>query len=289
VSAGLVTVAVIILGAIGVIMWFQRRGGRAARGHGIVLLVPFRSDGAIRTRTWDWLRKYWEHFLPDAEIIMGCDDHSPFIKTAAVNDAFRRSHGDIIVILDADCYIDPAVITGCAKRIRAARRRGRKLWFVPYRHFYRLTQQASLAVLSSPPWDPVRFSSPPPRRDTERTGGQSFGHWWGALIQVMPVEAFIAAGGMDENFNRGWGGEDVGFMTAVDTLYHPHRTTRNQVLHLWHPHRGTTHFERQWEGQSEPGGNNSLATLYQGARGRPDRMHDLTRAPGSGEPPERHR
>jgi hypothetical protein len=259
----------------------RRRAGRAASGKGITLLVPFRSDGDRRSETWAWLREYWRFWLPDAEVLMGHDEHTPFCKTAAVNDAFRRSRGDIIVILDADCFIDASVILGCAAQIRRARRLRRKMWFIPYRHFYRLTDAASCRVLASNPQDPYRFTSPPPPGDTEESSGQSSGHWYGALIQVMPREAFEVAGGMDERF-AGWGSEDVSFMHAVDTLYCKHHTTRNQTLHLWHPHIGTVHVERAWVGQSSPGANNALATRYQGAYGRPERMHALTREEGAG-------
>jgi hypothetical protein len=252
------------------------------RGRNITLLVPFRADTPYRAKVWSWLREYWKYELPAAEVVMGSDDRTPFIKTAAVNRAFRKSRGDIVCILDADCYLPGSVIIGCAKSIRRARRRGRRLWYIPYRHFYRLTQDATAEVLVSDSRHPLRFSDPPPPGMTEEQKDNTYGHWFGALIQVMPAEAFIVAGGMDERFNMGWGAEDVSFMNAVDTLYAPHRTTPNGVLHLWHPHIGTEHFERMWEGQAEPGGNNPLATRYAEARGRHVRMHKLTRESGAG-------
>jgi hypothetical protein len=178
--------------------WFR---WRHRRGRSISLLVPFRPDTEYRARVWSWLQDYWRHELPGAEIVMGRNDDIPFSKTSAVNDAFRKAHGDIIVILDADCYIPGKVILGCARRIRQARRRRRRLWFIPYRHFYRLTQEATRRVLLSDPRHPLRFSDPPPPEmvdDAARNSG--YGHWFGALIQIMPREAFIAAGGMDERF-----------------------------------------------------------------------------------------
>jgi predicted glycosyltransferase involved in capsule biosynthesis len=104
---------------------------RLRKGHGISLLVPYRDDGSRRSATWEWLRKYWRHELPGAEVVIGHNGHVPFCKTMAVNYAFRRCHGDIVVILDADCYIPGDVILEAAKRIRKARRQGHKLWFVP--------------------------------------------------------------------------------------------------------------------------------------------------------------
>ena len=278
-----VIAVVSLLGGMLVVAFIRnlRRRHRGDGGRGVTLLVPFRSDGDRRSRTWAWLQEYWQFWLPEAEIVEGHDDHTPFSKTSAVNEAFCRSAGDVVVILDSDCYIDSAVILDCARQIRAARRRGRRLWFVPYRHFWRLTDAASMLVLSSWPGDPYQFSTPPPPADTEESSGESVGHWYGALIQVMPREAFVAAGGMDERF-AGWGGEDISFMNAVDTLYARHRTTRIQTLHLWHPHIGTMHVEREWVGQAVAGSNNPLATRYQGAFGRPDRMHALTREDGAG-------
>jgi hypothetical protein len=252
------------------------------KGRGISLLVPFTSDSQRRTETWEWLQQYWKSELPGAQIIVAGNDHVPFCKTAAVNAAWRRARGDVIVILDADCYLPGSVVLACYRQIMAAKRRGQRLWYIPYRHFYRLTDEASRRVLQSNPRHPLRFSDPPPLEDVEEVRDSGYGHHYGALVQIMPREAFILAGGMDERFN-GWGGEDVSFMTAVDTLYAKHRTMPNGVLHLWHPHHGTEHFERQWPGQTVPGNNNLLSTRYAEARGRIMRMHRLTRESGAGE------
>jgi hypothetical protein len=256
------------------------------RGYGITLLIPFRPDTEYRVKVWEWLRRYWWYELPAAEMVIGEDASVPFSKTAAVNRAFAESNGRIIVILDADCYLPGNVILHCARHIRRAQSLKQKLWYIPYRRFYRLTEQATEQVLNSGQGSPLWFGDPPPAWATEETRNSNYGHWFGALIQIMPAEAFIAAGGMDERFH-GWGGEDISFMTAVDTLYAPHRTTPNGVQHLWHPHLGTEHFERVWEGQGEPGGNNELSVRYAEARARSARMYRLTREPGTGDVPYR--
>ena len=167
----------------------------------ISLLVPFRADVPERWRNWAWLRQYWENELPEAEVIMGRDDATPFCKTRAVNDAFEMSRGDILVILDADCYISGKSILESARKIREARYELRKTWFIPYRRFYRLTESASVELLGSDPADPVRFSDPPqPDQFEGQPASASFGHWFGALIQVMPRQAFDDVDGMDERF-----------------------------------------------------------------------------------------
>ena len=70
----------------------------------ISLLVPFRADSPIDSRnaSWSWVRRRWQYILPEAELCVGTDEGQPFSKTVAVNDAYRQSHGDMLVIADAD-------------------------------------------------------------------------------------------------------------------------------------------------------------------------------------------
>jgi hypothetical protein len=249
---------------------------RRRRHEKISLCVPFRADFPERWRNWSWLRQYWADELPEAQVIMGTNTATPFCKTNAVNNAFGKATGDIIVILDADCYISGDSIRECATAIRKARRNGRKLWFIPYRRFYRLSEPASVRLLASDPADPLRFGDPPPPPDLDiPPASASFGHWFGALIQVMPREAFIAAGGMDERFS-GWGGEDISFMHAVDTLFAKHRTFNGPVYHIAHPViKGNWMATRQWAGQEEPEMNDALSGSYEFANGDKRLMRKL--------------
>lgn len=241
------------------------------RGAGLSLLVPYRDDGESgRAENWEWLRQYWEHALPEAEIVVGDMPGDPFSKTCAVNAAFRKSSGDVLVMIDADCYIDPAVILDCAHEIREGRKRVPRepVWFVPYRHLFRLTRVSTLYLLGSEPDDPFQFSSPPDDVDVGPTNGSEFGHWFGALIQIFPREAFELVQGMSPAF-RGWGAEDVCFVLTIDTLFGVHRLTTNQVLTLWHSVRskpGTNaNLLRIWEGQADPRQNWKLAGRYRKA------------------------
>ena len=270
--------AVVIVVSIFVIRfavrWIMRHWPRRHREQ-ISLLVPYKSDHGVRERNWEWLRQYWAAELPQAELIIGEDHGTPFCKTAAINRAARKAHGDVFVILDADCYITGEQIKLAAIAIREARQHGERRWFIPYRKLFRLTQAASADVLASDPADPLRFTEPPPAACVEGTHASGHGHWYAAMIQIMPREAFEHLGGMDERF-RGWGGEDVSFMFAIDTLWGKHKTLPGQVLHMWHPTiKGDWKFTRQWEGQDRAEQNDWLSGKYERAFGDRQAMRRL--------------
>ncbi len=258
---------------------------RLRKGHGVSILIPFHcSDwSSPRMRNVEWLKGYWTAQLPGAEIIMGDDlaVDGPFSKSAAVNDAASKAKGDVFVIVDADGYVPADAVLHCVKEIRHARKIGRKLWFVPYRKFYRLTEEASRLLLESDPASPYEFPTPPDGDSILGDTDPNVGHWYGAMIQIMPREAFELVGGWDMRF-RGWGGEDHAAMRAMDTLYGLHKTLSSQVLHLWHPQIGPqgvqdwVHWkERMWENQSEFGVNNRLSHRYYAAQGKPHIMRKL--------------
>ncbi len=255
----------------------------------ISLLVPIGGTDPVRAETWSWLARYWRDQLPDAEIVIGRDRQSkrswyrrrpkPFSKAAAINNAFRKSHGDIVILLDSDAYLPGDIFTHCAERLRLQRKTGVRSWFVPFDKLYRLTRNASNEVLESDPCHPLRFSSPPPKQDIDgRDGSGGPLNVFGAMCMIMPREAFVTVGGLDPRF-RGWGAEDHAFVRALDTLWGPMKTTPNDILHLWHPHissgYGAVWTIRMWENQHNPNINNKLAGTYAHCYGKPAAMRQL--------------
>jgi glycosyltransferase involved in cell wall biosynthesis len=242
----------------------------------VSLLVPFRPDpdAPHRARLWDWLQRYWAYELPYAEVVTGDSRGEVFSKSAAVNAAARKAQGRIFVIIDSDVYLPGAVIRQCATDIDAALRRDQRLWFIPYRHLYRLTEPATEQVLASHPRYPLRFPSPPPGDEVGGTEGSAHGHRFGAMVQIVPRECFEAVEGWQERF-VGWGSEDVVQVRVQDTLYGRHKTTDNDVLHLWHPRIGESFTDRMWAGQMSPRANEALASRYNQATYDPVRMRAL--------------
>ena len=257
----------------------------------ISIIVPFGGTDHARLRAWDWLFIYLRDHLPEAEIIIGRDKSSerrcwrkhprPFSKARAVNNAFKRTHGDIIVILDADAYIDTKVLEQVAARLRAQRSIGNRRWFVPFTHLYRLTKDFTDQILRSDPSDPLVPLSPPRPSTIESTEGSGPLNIFGAMCIVLPREAFDAVGGMDPRF-IGWGGEDLAFAQALDTIWGPMQTTANDIYHLWHPRitapgDGPDWTVKMWAGQGGPGANNWLSAQYQRAYRDPNEMARILR------------
>jgi len=252
---------------------FGRKRKRKRRPK-ISLLIPFTSKDHKRIASLKWLLIYWKYELPDAEIVIGESYRSPFCKGEALNNAVKKSRGKVLVILDADAYLSGEVINHCADRILEEKEH--HLWYVPYRRLYRLQEGITKRILHSDPRNPLKLPSPPPPEYVEGDGKHSkYGHRYGAMIMMFPREALDAIGGyFDERF-QGWGGEDVALLRALDTLYGKHKTTRNDIYHLWHPVIGDSYKTRKWRDQKYSQVNSNLANAYNRATRRPTEMEAL--------------
>jgi len=245
-----------------------RKKGRRPQ---LSVLVPYRhdkEDTEHRERVWAWLSQHWQQQLPHAEIIVGHDGSWPYSKCRSVNWAAERARGRILLILDADAYLDAHVIQQCADSIEEALAAGRKLWYVPYRRLYRLSEEYTIDLLTTDPAQPYAVPSPP-RQEWLEPGGTAtvnYGYLYGALAQMMPAEAFWLTGGMDPRFS-GWGGEDISFLKSLDTLYALHEVTSNDICHLWHLRPGRNWKTRRWIGQGAGRTNSRLAQRYSVASG----------------------
>lgn len=265
------------------------------KGYGISIIVPLHLSGIgedERARNWKWLEKYWRTNLPGAEIIVGEDPGAgagmPFSKSVAVNDAVEKAHGDILVVVDADVCVPVPSVMECVIEIRTARKKGYRLWFMPYRRVFRLSRAASTALIESGPKDGVWIDAPPHEGDFVNHGKYGgvpavlVAHWFGAMVQIMPREAFELVGGWDPRF-RGWGGEDRAAMQAMDAVYWPHKTIPGYVLHIWHPDTSAsaeslndpTVTRRLWNGQDESMTNGALSVRYFRAEGNRDKMKKI--------------
>jgi hypothetical protein len=262
------------------------------KGYGISILVPLHLSEPTghRADSWHWLNSYWRKALPGSEIILGEDidavqHRAPFSKSVAVNDAVSKAHGDIFAIVDADTCISAEAILLCAEEIRHASKNGWRLWFVPYRNLFRLTEEASRKIINTDPKQLILAHVPDENDYTNKDKYEgepisAIGHWYGAMIQIIPRKGFEEVGGWDPRF-RGWGGEDHAAMVAADTLFGPHKTLPGPVFHLWHPvfipkvADDTKQKKRLWANQISGETNDSLSGRYYWSNGHPDRMRQL--------------
>lgn len=172
-------------------------------------------------------------------------------KGAAVADAVNAAgrSASVYVLADADSVLhDPADLNAAIARVV-----GGEPWAVPHLRVYRLNAKESQRLADEPTsaarlgWTcrPVYQAVP------------------GGGITVVSREAFEAVGGIDARF-LGWGGEDLVFGWALETLVGNGWHGAGQLVHLWHPHpapnlRGSIESE-------------ALVASYRSARGVRRRM-----------------
>ena len=238
----------------------------------ISLLVPFRPNSKRdpRIKTWEWLEQRWSYLLPEAELCVGTDTGGdPFSKSAAVNDAYSKATGDLLVIADADSWVEPSSLrTG----IETASRKEHLV--VPWWKSYRLTQKDSESILQQQP--DVRLPVTREMKDRAKDSGPAPDS--AAMVLVILRTAFERVGGFDPRF-RGWGSEDVSFGLSCWTLLGRNEYCLGEAYALYHarPHAKTEIKDPMWENmrvwRNDPGGLNfELWHRYRRAQGHPEKM-----------------
>ena len=241
----------------------------------ISILIPFSSDDPVRIKTFNWLLTYLSFHLPKAEIIIGKSRSEVFCKGEAFNDAYRRSNGKVLVLLDADAYMKTSTIEECADNILEAESRGHNLWYVPYRKLYRLTKEVTEKIVDSDPRHPYELELPIRDEDHDNKGySYKYGHRYGAMVTIIPRKAMEAIKCFDERF-KGWGGEDIAFLRAMDTMFGKNKSVNENMYHLWHVFIGETHQKRMWQKQTGPNPNGTLTYSYHLANRQYNKMKKI--------------
>lgn len=241
---------------------FMNVPARDELGPRLSVLIPFRDDGT-RSETLEWIKKRWATVLPNAEIIVGTDEGTPFSKTAAVNDAYSRATGDVFIVSDADSWADVSVMRPA---IASAAASGRLV--VPWSIALRTGEEDSAAILKMDPAGHIDTGThlrgkalPPP---TANTAG---------ILFVIRRDAFEFVCGMDERF-RGYGFEDVAFRRACDALLPSTIYQRGQVISLSHA-RPRNMRARTWGEDDNGRMNTELGGRYAKAERSRAAMRDL--------------
>jgi len=209
----------------------------------VSILVPFRPErrNDVRIKHWRWIRQRWEHVLPGVEIVEGTTDSVPFSKSQAINDAYRKSSGDILITADADTWIEREHILHALDQASAIPHA-----VVPWTNCYRMTRTDSTEICNSDPAGPFPVTQEMVSRidDDAPPSPASL-----AMVVVIQRRAFEAVGGMDPRF-LGWGGEDTSFGLACWTLLGPTILLLGNAWSLYHArpkkHNTTRGEQRIW-------------------------------------------
>jgi hypothetical protein len=220
----------------------------------VSLIVPWRGGDPDRERIWAWCRRYWTSHYPEFELIECDSGEEPFSRGNSRNQGVEQSHGKVLVIADADtliAHVDEAVAIA-----------GRGEWCIGYQpsQYLALTQEATDALLAKDPTGPLKEPTRAECRETITS-------YAGVLAMSRP--AFDRVGGYCTAFH-GWGGEDVAFMFAMDTLWSPHVRASGWAIAPKHPHPEEERFQSPyWPA------NDALCKRFEAAYRNPSAMRHL--------------
>lgn len=189
------------------------------------IIIPYRDNGCeYRRNNLDTVIRYLTRHIPEAEIIVASDeDFWYFNRSLAINNGFRKSRSDIIVVHDSDMICDIATLRRSIKFVRLG-------WYkmaYPWTRLWKLKEEYSNQIINNLdlvnkgiPTDVISYVS------KDSPGG----------VFACSAEAYKHVRGHDERF-VGWGGEDNAFRFSIQGSYGRKSVTRiaTRALHLWHP------------------------------------------------------
>lgn len=189
------------------------------------IIIPFKSDGEDRERNWNWLKKRYEILMPEAELCIDERNTTPYCKSAAINDAVRKSTREIILVVDADIIIK---VEDLKKAMNEVYDKG----IVAPSKLVRFSEDATNKILQN---NDLNIDDSFIDSNTQTFTSLCSG------ICIMKKEIFKKCGGYDEEF-EGWGSEDVAFYKCMHrvngpiykmhdfTMYHLHHQTGNNHI-----------------------------------------------------------
>jgi hypothetical protein len=186
----------------------------------VAVLVPWDDPPCEwRRRAWAWVRSRWAAEWPGWEIIEGTSPPGPYSRTGGILDAASRTDADLLIVTDADVWVDPT------DAVLAAQSHG---WAIPHRLIHRLSAESTSAVLDTA----ADWRSLPLSRDNHQDSRPYVGHETGTWV-VLRRDVFRAAP-PDPRF-VGWGQEDDAWALALRCLVGRPWRGNLDLVHLWHP------------------------------------------------------
>lgn len=225
----------------------------------VSIIIPFRSSDYRRQQSFNWVFQRWQHWYPEAEIIVSNPETESFSRSEARNKGVRLAKNDLIIMADADTY--------CSKQepldLLLELVQGREVpWGLPYEIYFNASDECSQYLLKQNPetFEPIETEIGYDHRLTDSISG----------VYVTRKQDWEECGGLDERF-LGWGYEDRAIQLSLDTLIGPHfRMKDSFVIHLWHPAPEENCFGQPYIEQ-----NRALYNRYLWAGGSRSKMEAL--------------
>lgn len=215
------------------------------------VVIPYGSGGdPDRAAAFDFVARWWRSLgLP---VLVGrLPETTAWSKGAAVDSVIDRAKTDGLIIADADALLTRE---GASDALRAVAHGS--AWAQPHGRVLRLARNETKRVYR------LGVDVLP------RLGGSSRPAPPGGGIVVLSREAYDTVGGIDPRFH-GWGGEDISFARALDTLAGYGIRFGGTLWHLYHQ-RTPRRLGNRASDESE-----RLAGRYLDAENDPDAMREL--------------
>lgn len=213
------------------------------------IVVPFNPDGAERDRNWSWIRERVERLHPDFELIVAGAPGERWCKAKAVAAGVERASNDVIIMMDADVFVDAAALSALPAQAETFG------WAVPHTKVLRLSPSYTEELLTlEPPEMHARVCC-------RRLARKPYVGVPGGGILALTKESWRVAP-IDPRF-EGWYGEDHAWGNALHALVGPGHRGRADLFHLWHPAQPD-------RGEKRP--NKALRERYRRALKNPEAM-----------------
>ena len=192
----------------------------------VSVIIPISKNIKVREQNFRWVEEFYKKLMPNYELCIGESDEQPFPKAKVINEAVKRSTGDILIIADADLIYDPAIIEESIKLLNS------HAWVIPFRSVYNISQESTEQLLKEEPEWPIPIDVETKKRPNAAKGG----------VNIMPRKHFETVGGFDERF-VGWGGEDEAFAVSLSAMCGRVKRLDESLYHLWHKQRNFSQYK----------------------------------------------
>lgn len=222
------------------------------------IIIPTRPSDEWRARALEYVARWYQGHFPDVPKIICNSPTEEWSKGAAVAEGVAHQDAAgarVLIIADADSFLlDPHDLRAAIDLVA----HGTFSAVTPHRRVYRLRDKETVRLEEDPTLAPRLGWTCRPVYDGPIGGG----------ITVVDRNAYDDVNGIDPRF-LGWGGEDICFGWALQTMAPPVHQGDGVLVHLWHPHPAPN-----LRGSAE---SEALVAKYRTARNVPRRMWQIVR------------